>query len=169
MLFGDLSSGGLLIDLAIVVVVFGILLFEIAAQLKTKKKMAELEQKIVTLEQFQSEISASIDQKVTILKEMLLEKTNPLTNKLNELTQKANAMHERGEAIRREFEQKVEPLRSSVDDTAAKFSSSHDAIRKIVQEGKSEIDRMTKDIDAFAEEIQKMKDFIRERTIDLEL
>ena len=169
MLSGDVSSSGLLIDLAILLFVFGILLFEITSRQKNKKKIAEFEQKIVTLEQFQSDVSASLDQKIYILKEMLLEKTNPLTNRLKELSLKANSMQERSESIRREFEQKVEPIRASVDNSTAKFSSSHDAMRKIVQEGQNEIDRMAKDIDAFAEEIQRMKDFIRERTIDLEL
>ena len=169
MLSGDVSSSGLFIDLAILLFVFGILLFEITSRQKNKKKIAEFEQKIVTLEQFQSDVSASLDQKIYVLKEMLLEKTNPLTNRLKELSLKANSMQERSESIRREFEQKVEPIRASVDNSTAKFSSSHDAMRKIVQEGQNEIDRMAKDIDAFAEEIQRMKDFIRERTIDLEL
>jgi hypothetical protein len=38
-----------------------------------------------------------------------------------------------------------------------------------VQEGRSEIERMGKEVGEFAVEMQKMKDFVRERTIDLEL
>jgi len=169
MLFGDASSSGIYIDIAIMLMVCCILLFERAVRKKDKKKMAEVEQKIAALEQIQSATSESFEEEITLLKEMLLKQTNPLTKKLNELSKNARVMHERNQAIRRELEQKIGPLRASIDDTAAKFSSSHDAIRKIVQQGKNEIDIMTKDIDIFAQEIQKMKDFIRERIIDLEL
>ena len=169
MLFGDASSSGLYIDIVIMLMVCGILLFERAVRKKSKEKMAEVEQKIATLEQFQSATSESFEEEITLLTEMLLKQTNPLTKKLNELSKNARVMHERNQAIRRELELKIGPLRASIDDTAAKLSSSHDAIRKIVQQGKNEIDIMTKDIDIFAQEIQKMKDFIRERIIDLEL
>jgi hypothetical protein len=169
MVFGDASSSGLYLDIGILAIVFCILLFEIAGRLKAKKKMAEIEQKIASLAQFQSDISATFQEEVGILKEMVLEKTNPLVSKVNELVKKADAMNKRNKAIRRELEQEVGPLRASIDDTSAKFRSSNDAMRKIVQQGKSEIEVMTKDIDAFSEEIQKMKDFIRERMIDLEL
>ncbi len=169
MLFGDASSSGIYIDIAIMLMVCCILLFERAVRKKDKKKMAEVEQKIAALEQIQSATSESFEEEITLLKEMLLKQTNPLTKKLNELSKNARVMHERNQAIRRELEQKIGPLRASIDDTAAKFSSSHDAIRKIVQQGKNEIDIMTKDIDIFAQEIQRMKDFIRERIIDLEL
>lgn len=169
MLFGDASSSGIYIDIAIMLMVCCILLFERAVRKKDKKKMAEVEQKIAALEQIQSATSESFEEEITLLKEMLLKQTNPLTKKLNELSKNARVMHERNQAIRRELEQKIGPLRASIDDTAAKFSSSHDAIRKIVQQGKNEIDIMNKDIDIFAQEIQKMKDFIRERIIDLEL
>jgi len=169
MLFGDASSSGLYIDIAIMLMVGCILLFERSVRKKSKEKMAEVEQKIAALEQFQSAASESFEKAITQLKEMLLKQTNPLTKKLNELSKNARVMHERNQAIRRELEQKIGPLRASIDDTAAKFSSSHDTIRKIVQQGKNEIDIMNKDIDIFAQEIQKMKDFIRERIIDLEL
>ena len=169
MVFGDASSSGLYLDIGILAIVFCILLFAIAGRLKVKKKMAEIEQKIASLAQFQSDISATFQEEVGILKEMVLEKTNPLISKVNELLKKADAMNERNKAIRRELEQEVGPLRASIDDTTAKFRSSNDAMTKIVQQGKSEIEVMTRDIDAFSEEIKKMKDFIRERMIDLEL
>jgi len=169
MLLGNAALSGLLIDIALFIVVFGILIFEIAARSKTRKKMAEIEQEIAILDRFQSDISANFEEEVTLLKEMLIEKTTPLTHKLNELSKKARMMHERNEAIRRELERKVGPLRASIEENAAKFSSSHDAIRKIVQQGKNEIDMITRDINNFAHEIQSMKDFIRERIIDLEL
>ncbi len=169
MVFGDASSSGLYLDIGILAIVFCILLFEITGRLKAKKKMAEIEQKIASLAQFQSDISTTFHKEVGILKKMVLEKTNPLISKVNELLKKADAMNEKNKAIRRELEQEVGPLRASIDDTTAKFRSSNDTIRKIVQQSKNEIEVMTRDIDAFSEEIQKMKDFIRERMIDLEL
>ncbi len=110
-----------------------------------------------------------LEEKANSVREMVFEKANPLTNKLNELSQRTNVILEKNEAIRQDLEQKAGSLKASVDDTAAQFNSSHDAIRKIVQEGKNEIERMAKDVNEFAEEIKKMKDFIRERTIDMEL
>jgi len=121
MLFGDASSSGIYIDIAIMLMVCCILLFERAVRKKDKKKMAEVEQKIAALEQIQSATSESFEEEITLLKEMLLKQTNPLTKKLNELSKNARVMHERNQAIRRELEQKIGPLRASIDDTAAKF------------------------------------------------
>ena len=169
MVIGDAASSGVHLYILILVIVFCILLFEIFVWKRSKKKMAEMEQKIAAFEQLQSDISASYEEEVALLKEMLQQKINPLKNKLSEISKKATIMYERNEVIRREFERKVRPLKASIDETAAKFSSSHDALRKTVQEGKNEIEIMTKEIDLFAREIQKMKDFIRERMVDLEV
>ncbi len=169
MLLGDTSSSGLYIDIVIVVLVGCVFLLQLATRWKTQRKVRGLEEKIATLEQLQSDISASLGEEAEILKERLVEKTNPLTSKLNELSKQVSLMQERSEAVRREYEQKIDPLKAYIDDTAAKFSSSNDALRKIVQQGRNEIERMSNDIDSFAEEIQKMKDLIRERAVDLEL
>jgi methyl-accepting chemotaxis protein len=169
MLFGDASSGGLYIDIAIMVIVFFFIFYEITLQQRTKKRLRDLEKRIVSLEQEQSGMFAGLEEKANSLQEIIFEKANPITNKLSELSQKTKAILEKNEAIRQELEQKTGSLQASVDDTAAQFSSSHDAIRKTVQEGRNEIERMAKDVGEFSEEIRKMKDFIRERTIDLEL
>lgn len=166
---GELPSSGIYIDIALGLIVLLVLLYEIAVQHRTRKKIRELETKIVAIQQSQGEVFANLEDKANAVKEILFEKTKPMTSKLNELSKKANTMLERNEALRQELEQNVGPLRASVDDTAAKFSSSHDTLRKVVQEGKNEIERMSKEVAGFAEEIDRMKDFIRERTIDLEL
>lgn len=169
MTLGELPSAGIYIDFVLGVIVLLILLYEIAVQQRNRKKISELGKKIIAIHEAQAQVFASLEDKANAIKEVLFERTNPLTNKFNELSKKANALYERNEALRQELEQKVGPLQASVDDTAARFSSSHDALMKAVQEGKSEIERMAKEVECFAEEIQKMKDFIRDGTIDLEL
>jgi SMC interacting uncharacterized protein involved in chromosome segregation len=169
MTLGDLPTGGLYIDLGLGIVVFLLLLYEIAAQHRTRKRLTELEKNVVTLQNNQAEVFTNLEDKANAVTEMLFEKTKPLTSKVNELSKKASTMIERSEALRHELEDRVGPLQAALDDTNAKFNSSHDAVRKVVQEGKSEIERMAKEVEGFAEEIQQMKNFIRESTIDLEL
>ena len=55
------------------------------------------------------------------------------------------------------------------DDTFARINSSQEEMKKVTKESEEEIRKMAEGISTFAEEIKKMKDFIRERTIDLEL
>jgi methyl-accepting chemotaxis protein len=169
MTLGELPTGGLYIDLGLGIVVFLLLLYEIAAQHRTRKRMAELEKNIVTLQHNQAEVFTNLEDKANAVTEMLFEKTKPLASKVNELSKRANTMLERSEALRQELEDRVGPLQSAIDDSNAKFNSSHDAMRKVVQEGKSEIERMVKELEGFSEEIKEMKNFIRESTIDLEL
>jgi hypothetical protein len=169
MTLGELPSTGLSIDIALGVFVFVLLIFEITIQQRTKKKIEKLEKIVVEIRENQSEVFASLENRANAIKEMLIEKTNPLTSKFNELSRKANQMLERNEALRQEFQQQVSALKAAGDETSAKFTSSHDAVRRAVQEGKSEIERMVKEVDVFAVEIEKIKDFVRERTIDLEL
>jgi methyl-accepting chemotaxis protein len=190
MTLGELPTGGLYIDLGLGIVVFLLLLYEIAAQHRTRKRMAELEKNIVTLQHNQAEVFTNLEDKANAVTEMLynqaevftnledkanavtemlFEKTKPLASKVNELSKRANTMLERSEALRQELEDRVGPLQAAIDESNAKFSSSHDAMRKVVQEGKSEIERMVKELGGFSEEIKEMKNFIRESTIDLEL
>jgi methyl-accepting chemotaxis protein len=169
MTLGELPTGGLYIDLGLGIVVFLLLLYEIAAQHRTRKRMAELEKNIVTLQHNQAEVFTNLEDKANAVTEMLFEKTKPLASKVNELSKRANTMLERSEALRQELEDRVGPLQAAIDESNAKFSSSHDAMRKVVQEGKSEIERMVKELEGFSEEIKEMKNFIRESTIDLEL
>ena len=169
MTLGELPTGGLYIDLGLGIVVFLLLLYEIAAQARTRKRMAELEKNIVTLQNNQAEVFTNLEDKANAVTEMLFEKTKPLATKVNELSQRTNTLIERSEAFRQELEDKVGPLQAAIDNSNVKFNSSHDAVRKVVQEGKNEIERMAKEVEGFAEEIKEMKNFIRESTIDLEL
>ena len=169
MTLGELPTGGLYIDLGLGIVVFLLLLYEIAAQHRTRKRLTALEKNIVTLQHNQAEVFTNLEDKANAVTEMLFEKTKPLASKVNELSKRANTMLERSEALRQELEDRVGPLQAAIDDSNAKFSSSHDAMRKVVQEGKSEIERMVKELEGFSEEIKEMKNFIRESTIDLEL
>jgi methyl-accepting chemotaxis protein len=169
MTLGELPTGGLYIDLGLGIIVFLLLLYEIAAQHRTRKRLTELEKNIVTLQNNQAEVFTNLEDKANAVTEMLFEKTKPLASKVNDLSKKASLMIERSEAFRQELEDMVGPLQAAIDDTNAKLNSSHDAVRKVVQEGKSEIERMAKEVGEFAEEIQQMKNFVREGTIDLEL
>ena len=169
MTLGELPTGGLYIDLGLGIVVFLLLLYEIAAQARTRKRLTELEKNIVTLQNNQAEVFTNLEDKANAVTEMLFEKTKPLASKVNELSKKASTMIERSEALRQELEDRVGPLQAAIDDATVKFNSSNDAVRKVVHDGKSEIEKMAKEVEGFAEEIQQMKNFIRESTIDLEL
>ena len=169
MTLGELPSSGIYIDIALGLVVLLVLFYQMAAQQRARKKIGELEKRIAAAEEVQAAVFANLEKKDNALKEVVFEKTKPMTNKLNEFSKKASIMLEKNEAVRRELEDQIGPLRSSIDETAAKFNSSQDAIRKVVQDGKNEIERMTKEVEGFKEEIKKVKDFIRDGIIDVEL
>ncbi|PNV85520.1 MAG: hypothetical protein C0610_11375, partial [Desulfobacteraceae bacterium] len=107
MTLGELPTGGLYIDLGLGIVVFLLLLYEIAAQARTRKRMAELEKYIVTLQNNQAEVFTNLEDKANAVAEMLFEKTKPLASKVNELSQRTNTMLERNEAFRQELEDKM--------------------------------------------------------------
>jgi len=165
----ELPSSGIYINIALGLVVLLALFYQMASQQRARKRLGELEKRIAALEEGQEGALANVEKKANELKEIVFEKTKPMTNKLNELSKKANIMLEKNEGVRRELEEQIVPLKASIDETAAKFNSSQDAIRKVVQDGKNEIERMTKEVEGFKEEIRKVKDFIRDGIIDLEL
>ena len=169
MTLGVLPASGIYLYIALGLLVLLAFFYQMAAQLRIRKKIGELEKRIAVAEEGQETVFANLEKKANALQEVVLEKTKPMTNKLNELSKKANMMLEKNEAVRRELEDQIVPLRASIDDTAAKFNSSQDAIRKVVQDGKNEIDRITKEVEGFKEEIRRVKDFIRDGIIDLEL
>ena len=169
MTLGELPSTGNFIYLALGVLVFLLLIYQIVGQQRARKKIGQLEKAIGTLQKDQSSVFANLEDRANAIKEMLFEKTNPLTNRLNELSKKANTLLDRYDGLRQDFEQQMGALRAAGDETTAKLTSSHDAVRKVVQEGKNEIARIGKEVEEFAVEIKKMKNFVRERSIDLEL
>ena len=169
MTLGELPSSGIYLYIALGLLVLLVLLYQMAAQHRARKKIGELEKRIAAAEEGQEAVFANLEKKASALKEIVFEKTKPMTNKLNELSKKANIMLEKNDAVRRELEDQIGPLRASIDQTAAKFNSSQDAVSKVVQDGKKEIARMIKEVEGFKEEIQRVKDFIRDGIIDLEL
>jgi methyl-accepting chemotaxis protein len=169
MALGELPSSGILIEVALGVVVLLVLFYQLFALQKARKKIGELEKRIGAVEESHAAVLANLEKKADALKEVVFEKTKPMTNKLSELSRKVSVMFDKNEAVRRELEDQIVPVRASIDETAAKFNSSQDAIRKAVQDGKNEIERMTREVKGFKEEIQKVKDFIRDGIIDLEL
>ena len=169
MTLGELPSSGIYLYIALGLVVLLVLLYQLAVQMRARKKIGELENRIAAVEEGQTAVFANVEKKADTLKEIVFEKTKPMTTKLNELSKKVSMMLERNEAFRRELEDQIEPVKSSIDETAAKFNTSQDAMRKVVQDGKNEIDRMNKEVEGFKQEIRKVKDFIRDGIIDLEL
>ena len=169
MTLGELPSSGIYLYIALGLVVLLVLLYQLAVQMRARKKIGELENRIAAVEEGQTAVFANVEKKADTLKEIVFEKTKPMTTKLNELSKKVSMMVERNEAFRRQLEDQIEPVKSSIDETAAKFNTSQDAMRKVVQDGKNEIDRMNKEVEGFKEEIRKVKDFIRDGIIDLEL
>ncbi|MCG6982287.1 MAG: hypothetical protein LJE88_12845 [Deltaproteobacteria bacterium] len=169
MSLGELPSSGIYLYIALGLVVLLVLLYQLAVQVRARKKIGELEKRIAAVEEGQTAVFANVEKKADTLKEIVFEKTKPMTTKLNELSKKVSMMLERNEAFRRELEDQIEPVKSSIDETAAKFNTSQDAMRKVVQDGKNEIDRMNKEVEGFKQEIRKVKDFIRDGIIDLEL
>ena len=169
MTLGELPSSGIYLYIALGLVVLLVLLYQLAVQVRARKKIGELEKRIAAVEEGQTAVFANVEKKADTLKEIVFEKTKPMTTKLNELSKKVSMMLERNEAFRRELEDQIEPVKSSIDETAAKFNTSQDAMRKVVQDGKNEIDRMNKEVEGFKQEIRKVKDFIRDGIIDLEL
>ena len=77
MTLGELPSTGHLIYLALGVLVFLLLIYQIAVQQRAKKKIGQLERTIVTLQQDQAEVFANLEDKVNAVTEMLFEKTKP--------------------------------------------------------------------------------------------
>ncbi|UCG14346.1 MAG: hypothetical protein JSU72_07780 [Deltaproteobacteria bacterium] len=165
MLLAQQSAPGLFIDVGVIVFLFATLIVGFLLRRRTKDKIKELESRAANLEANQADILENLDDKISRLKEII----NTLVMKLNDSSKKINAILETNETIRAEIDRKVKPLKASLDDTAAKFGSTHDSMRKRIQQSSNELERMAQDITAFADEIQRMRDFIRERTIDLEL
>ena len=80
-----------------------------------------------------------------------------------------NAIIEKYNMIEQRLDKKMEPFQASIDDILVRIDSSQEAMKELMKEDEEEMKKMADSINAFAEEIRKMKDFVRERTIDLEL
>jgi esterase/lipase len=157
------------IDIAIIFFLFIMLLVEILTRQKTKLRIEGLEKKITAMQKYRSERFKQLDETFASFKEKLIENVNQLNLKINELSKKMNVIHEKYNTIGKELDKKVEPLQASFNDTFARINYSQEAMKKAIKESEEEMRKIAEGISTFAEEIKKMKDFIRERTIDLEL
>ncbi|MGA1841262.1 MAG: hypothetical protein ACMUIU_11610 [bacterium] len=157
------------IDIAIFIIFFVVLFVEILVSQKTNLEIEGLDKKITVLQKFRSEGFKNLEERLNSIRETLFEKVNPLNINLNELSKRTDDLFEKYNSILQEIDRKVAPLQTSFDDALAGINSSQEAMSNALKEGEKEIKKMTESIDAFREEIRKIKDFIRERTIDLEL
>jgi septal ring factor EnvC (AmiA/AmiB activator) len=103
------------------------------------------------------------------LKEVLFDKTRGLAQRVTELSKNMIELRQKNEAMMVEVEDKVDPLKASLNESMGKLDASHDAMRKMIRDTSEEVKRLTARLGAFSQEVKKMKDFIRERSIDLEL
>jgi hypothetical protein len=159
----------LVVDVVLLFLVIGSWVILLRLQRETKEKLEEAEQRITGLKRNQAEVNENLEKRLQSLKAVVLEKTNNLVLKTNELVKNLNQLREQSEGIMAEMEGKMGPLKSSLENSLAKINVSQDNMQKIIRENEKEVQGMANSIKTFAIEIKKMKDFIRERTIDLEL
>ncbi|MGA1843727.1 MAG: hypothetical protein ACMUIS_04100 [bacterium] len=136
---------------------------------KVKRELRNVEEKIQQLEEYKSERYESLEARIISLKEMVYARLHKLSNDLNELSKRNDLIMERYGVIGAELDKKIEPLQSLFDVTMSKVDSSNQEMKRAVENGENTIKRMAEGIRIFSDEIRKMKEFIRERTIDLEL
>lgn len=136
---------------------------------KIRRELRNVEVKVEALDECKSERYVNLEGRLNSLKQMVSARIIRLTNDLNELSKKNDLLIERYGLIGAELDKKIEPLQNLFDITVSKVNSSNQEMKKAVEDGEYTIKRMAEGIRIFSEEIRKMKDFIRERTIDLEL
>jgi DNA anti-recombination protein RmuC len=166
--FGQLPVG-FLIDVVIIAIIVALLVAEKIMRRRLQTRIVELQRNLDDLEEQQSKRITDLANKFASLKDILFERTNALTVKFNELAKRSNQVFEQNRSVLQEIDKRMNPLKETLDDTLAREISSRDTIRKRIQQNETELRRISKDINDFANEIKKMKNFIRERTIDLEL
>jgi peptidoglycan hydrolase CwlO-like protein len=164
-----LAHAHTIVEAVLLLLVIGTWLAFIGTNRRTRRQLEEAEQKIAALKKIQAEIAEDIESRQESLKAAISERIRSLNAKNNELAKNLSHIREGSEAMMEEMEARIERLKSSLDDKLAKAGAAQDTMRKILQESEKELRNMTNHIDTFAGEISKMKDFIRERTIDLEL
>jgi uncharacterized membrane-anchored protein YhcB (DUF1043 family) len=172
MVLEQLGSNVSYVDLALLVLIIGawVLIFRLRQE---REKTAQLTQEIAALQQQQKELQGHFQQgseslKVA-LKEVLFDKTRALAQRVTELARGVTRIRQRNEAIIAEVEGKVEPIKEALSDSVAKFDASHEALRKMIWGTGEEVKKITSTLHAFSQELKQMKEFLRERSIDLEL
>ena len=140
---------------------------------KEREKTALLTKEIEALQQQQKDLQEHFRQGSEslkeALKEVLFDKTRALAQRLTEVARGITEIRQRNEAILAEVEGKVEPVKEALSDSVAKFDASHEALRKVIWGTSEEVKKITSTLQAFSQELKQMKEFLRERSIDLEL
>jgi DNA repair exonuclease SbcCD ATPase subunit len=160
------------VDLALLVLIIAawVLLFRL---LKERGKTARLTREIAALQQQQKELQEQFkhgsESLKEALKQVLFDKTRALAQRVTELARGVTRLHQRNEALIAEVEGKVEPVKEALSDSVAKFDASHETLRKMIWGTGEEVKKITSTLHAFSQELKQMKEFLRERSIDLEL
>jgi len=160
------------VDLALLLLIIGcwVLVFRLR---KEREKTAHLTQEIAALQQAQKDLQEHFKQGSESLKEalkqVLFDKTRALAQRVTELARGITEMRERNQALLAEVEGKVEPVKEALGASVAKFHASHEALRKMIWGTGEEMKKITSTLQAFSQELKQMKEFLRERSIDLEL
>jgi phytoene/squalene synthetase len=160
------------VDLALLLLIAGswALLFRLH---KEREKTAQLTQEIATLHQQQKDLQEHCERgsesMKEALKEVLFDKTKALAQRVTEVARGISEVRRRNEAIIAEVEGKVEPVKEALGDSVAKFDASHEALRKMIWGTNEDVKKLTSALLAFSQELKQMKEFLRERSIDLEL
>jgi peptidoglycan hydrolase CwlO-like protein len=140
---------------------------------RERAKTAQLIREIEALRQEQKDLQEQFkhggESLKEALKEILSDKTRVLVQRVTELARGMSEIRQRNEAILVEVEGKVDPVKEALTDSVAKFDASHEALRKMIWGTGEEVKRTTSTLQAFSQDLKQMKEFLRERSIDLEL
>jgi peptidoglycan hydrolase CwlO-like protein len=140
---------------------------------KETRKIREMTREISALQKqlndLQEQFRQGSESFKEAVKEVLFDKTRGLAQRVTELSKSMSDIRQRNEAMITEVEGKVDPLKASFHESVGKLDASHDAMRKMIWDTSAELKRLASRLNLFSQEVKKMKDFVRERSIDLEL
>jgi methyl-accepting chemotaxis protein len=160
------------VDLALLLLIIGSWALLLRLR-KERKQTAQLAEEIAALAQQQKDLQEHFRQGSESLKEalkgVLFDKTRALAQRVTELAKGITEIRQRNEAMIAEVEGKVEPVKEALNDSVAKFNASHEALRKMIWGTAEDVKKITSTLHAFSQELKQMKEFLRERSIDLEL
>jgi len=169
MIPGQLFANVSYIDAILFLTIIGAWFVIVKIQRQKERKIEEAEKKTAALKRYQAELYEHLESKFETLKKVLFDKTKDLNKRIDELSRSIDVGRERNVAMMKEINSKIEPLKASFRENFVKVHKSHDRLRKKLQETEQEMEKIADDMNTFFQELQKMKDYVRERTIDLEL
>jgi DNA repair exonuclease SbcCD ATPase subunit len=172
MFFERLLAGANYMDAALFVLIVAswVLLLKFRRE---SKRIAEMSRELAALQKQLNELHEQFkhgsESLREALKEVLFDKTRGLAQRVTELSRNVGEVRQKNAAMIAEVEGKVDPLKASLNESVSKLDASHDAMRKMIWDTSAELKRLTSRLNAFSQEVKKVKDFVRERSIDLEL